>query len=153
MTHLRERTAVECPLAEADARLDAYFEALRSADGVARVRLRVPVDGPALGVSLDREVRIEAARARDERNLNDLIRIAWRPEGKAVFPHFEGTLVTWASDTNKATYIELEGEYAPPFGAAGQVFDEAIGHRLAQLTAREFLSDIKRAIELPPFPN
>jgi hypothetical protein len=154
MTHLRERAEVDCPLAETEARLDAYFESLRSADGIARMRLRVPVNGLAsgLGVSFDREVRVEARRARDEENLNDITRITWSPEGRAVFPQFEGTLVTWGSDNGKASYVEIDGAYEPPFGAAGEIFDEAIGRRLAFLTAREFLRDLKRAIEMP-FPR
>ncbi len=152
MAHLHAQTAVECPLAETEARLDAYFAALQGADGIARMRLRVPVGGfhAALGLSLDREVRVEAARGRDEQNLNDLTRITWTPEGRAVFPQFEGTLVVWAGDDGASSRIEIDGAYLPPCGVAGQVFDEAIGHRIAASTAREFLADVKRAIESPP---
>ncbi len=151
MTHLREQTTVECPIGEAEARLEAYFDTLRSADGVSRMRLRVSVgSAAALGLSLDREVRIEAARQRDARNANEVIHIAWSPEGKTIFPCFDGTLVFWTADDRGACYLELDGGYVPPFGAAGQIFDEAIGHRLAETTAREFLNDLKRAIERPP---
>ncbi|MBV8345086.1 MAG: hypothetical protein JO190_08875 [Candidatus Eremiobacteraeota bacterium] len=154
MTHLHAQMAVKCPLTETEARLGAYFESLRSEDGVARMRLRVPMTGSssALGLSLDREVRVEAARGRDEENLNDVTRIRWSPEGKAIFPKFEGKLVVWAGDDSASSRIEIDGDYLPPFGAAGQVFDEAIGHRIAESTAREFLKDIKRAIEMP-FPR
>ena len=132
--------------------MSAYFESLRSADGVARMRLRVPVTGfpAALGLSLDREVIVEAARGRHRR---DLMHITWAPEGKAVFPKFEGTLVVWAGEDGKESYIELEGKYEPPFDGAGRIFDEVIGRRLAELTAREFLDDLKRAIEFPTQPR
>src|SRR5580700_7006607 len=72
MTHLRDRTSVECPAAETQSRLEVYFASLRAADGVARLRLRVPMISSAnvLGVSLVRDVRVEAHRARDELNLN-----------------------------------------------------------------------------------
>ncbi len=155
MTHLHVQTAVECAASEAEARLDAYFESLRSPDGVARKRLRVPVGGfsPALGLSLYREVRVEVARGRDEQNLNDLTRIRWTPEGKAIFPKFEGTLVVWAGHDGTSSRLEIDGDYLPPFGVAGQVFDEVIGHRIAESTAHEFLKDVKRAIEMPPFPR
>ncbi len=152
MTRLRQQMAVACPVTEAEARLEVYFEGLPSADGVARIRLRVPVGGSAavLGLSLDREVRVEATRTCDQRHPNEVVRITWRPEGKAVFPQFEGTLAARAADESGSCYIALEGGYLPPFGVAGQVFDEVIGRRIAESTAREFLKDVKRAIESPP---
>jgi hypothetical protein len=110
------------------------------------LRLRVPIDAP-LGVSIDREVRVEARRARDDENLNDLIRISWSPEGMTVLPSFSGTRVVWGEAGEKLSYIELDGTYTPPFGEAGQVFDETIGRRVAEKTAREFLKDLKRVIE------
>ena len=64
-----------------------------------------------------------------------------------MFPRFEGTLVVWGEDDASSSFIELRGEYTPPLGAAGQVFDEAIGYRIAQTTAQQFLGDIKREIE------
>jgi len=45
------------------------------------------------------------------------------------------------------SHIELDGSYIPPFGAARQLFDAAIGRRIAQPTAREFLKDVKAVIE------
>ncbi len=146
MTHLREQISVASPASQAEAGLESYLASLRGADGVARLRLRVPVDGPSR-FSLDREVRVEARRARDDENLNDLIRISWSPEGKTIFPAFSGTLTVWDEPDEKLSYIEIDGRYTPPLGATGQVFDEAIGRRIAESTAREFLKDVKRAIE------
>ena len=91
---------------------------------ITRMRLRVPMDGT---VALEREVRIEAREARDDENLNNLMRIAWQPEGTVMFPRFEGTLVAWGEDDPAQSFIELRGHYTPPLGAAGQVFDELIG--------------------------
>lgn len=144
MKELRERIAVEVPAEEAEAGLIAFFEAREDANGVTRMRLRVPMDG---AVALEREVRIEAREARDDQNLNNLMRIAWQPEGTVMFPRFEGTLVVWGEDDPKHSFIELCGHYTPPLGAAGQIFDEAIGYRIAQATAQQFLGDIKREID------
>jgi hypothetical protein len=147
MAHLHDQTSVECPVAETQSRLEAYFASLRAADGVVRLRLRVPMScsPTSPGLSLDREVRVEARRARDESNLNDVIRIAWTPEGSVVFPKFEGTLVVLGGEDPNLSYIELDGTYVPPLGTAGEVFDAAIGHQIAQSTARQFLKDLKRA--------
>ena len=71
--------------------------------------------------------------------------ISWLPEGTGVFPAFRGTLMVRSENGTSA--IELDGTYTPPFGAAGQVFDATIGHRIAQATARELLKDLKAAVE------
>jgi len=145
MKELREQTAVACPAEDAEAGLLAFFAARQDADGVTRMRLRVPMDGT---VALEREVRIEARETRDDENLNELVRIAWEPQGSVMFPRFEGTLTVWGDDDPNKSFVELRGHYTPPLGAAGQVFDDAIGFKIAQSTASEFLRDVKRDIEL-----
>jgi hypothetical protein len=144
MKELRERIAVEVPVESAEAGLIAFFDAREDANGVTRMRLRVPMDG---AIALEREVRIEARETRDDQNLNNVMRIAWQPEGTVMFPRFEGTLVVWGEDDPQRSFVELSGHYTPPLGAAGQIFDEAIGYRIAQATAQQFLGDIKREID------
>ncbi|MEO7202906.1 MAG: hypothetical protein ABI431_08560 [Candidatus Tumulicola sp.] len=146
MTHLHDRTAVVGLARKVAADVDHYFSLGCCSGGVGRVRLRVPLQGAPYGVSLDREVRVEAWRARDDRNLNDVIRISWASEGGVVFPTFSGTLVVRGEADPTRSSIELDGHYQPPLGAAGELFDEAIGHRMAQSTVRELLEDIKRSM-------
>jgi len=149
MTHLKEKTTIEYPVSQIDARLEAYFASKRDADGVARVRLRAPVAGPAtpLRLSLEREVTIEARRTRDDDNLNYVLRVAWKPQDERLLPTFAGTLVTWGEADPKTSYIELEGDYEPPLGTPGEIFDAALGQEIARATAREFLADIKSEVE------
>ncbi len=149
MNHLRDHISVARSVDEAKTRLEAYLASLRGKDGVARMRLRVPIIADGYQLSVDREVCVEAARARDDANLNDLIRISWQPEGSVVFPIFEGTLVVWGEDDPKTSFIELDGGYKPPLGTAGQAFDAVIGHRIAEKTARQLLDDLKAAVERP----
>ncbi|HUA09232.1 MAG TPA: hypothetical protein VMA98_08165 [Candidatus Acidoferrales bacterium] len=144
MKELRETTALACPVEEAEAGLLAFFAARQDTDGITRMRLRVPMDGT---MALEREVRVEARETRDDENLNELIRIAWEPQGAVIFPRFEGTLTVWGEDDPGGSFVELRGHYTPPLGAAGQVFDDAIGFRIAKTTANEFLRDVKREIE------
>jgi hypothetical protein len=150
MSRLHDKTSVDFSIAEAQTRLEAFLTSLRGQDGVARMRLRVPITGMAdsFGLALDREVRIEARRRRDEPRQADVTEIVWQPEGTTVLPRFEGTLFVTHDGSPNRSDIELDGEYTPPFGAAGQVFDAAIGQQIARTTAREFLLDLKRAIEL-----
>lgn len=145
MAQLRDVIAVKGPAEQSMFRLERFFESQRGKDGVSRLRLRVPTDGPTQGLALEREVCVQARRARGEASLDDLMLITWVPEGTAIFPTFEGILIVRSA--NGASTIELEGTYTPPFGPAGQVFDAAIGHRLAESTARELLKDLKAAVE------
>ena len=149
MNHLRDQVAVARSVDDAQSRLESYFASLRGRDGVARMRLRVPLIADGVALSLDRDVYVEAKRARDDDNLNDLIRISWKPEGSVVFPAFEGTLVVWSENDPRTSFIELDGGYKAPFGASGQAFDAVIGHRMAQQTARQLLNDLKMALERP----
>jgi hypothetical protein len=147
MPRLQDRTPVNRPPEQTKRRLEEFFLALRGQDGVARLRLRVPTDGPTRGLSIDREVRVEARRTRGEASLDDLTLISWMPEGTGVFPTFEGILIIRGKTGSDVSSVELDGSYTPPYGVAGQVFDAAIGRRIAQATAREFLKDVKAAIE------
>lgn len=145
---VRDRVSVACPIAEADSRLDAFFAGNRGHDGITHLALRVPLGGivASSGLALDHEVAVTARRTRDDQNLNDLIRIGWKPEGGGPYPSFEGTLVTWAEDDASRTFVELDGTYAPPLGAGGEAFNAAIGRAIAQSTAHALLRDIARAI-------
>ena len=137
MTRLRDSISIECPTEEAESALARFFAALRGSGDVARLRLHV----------LDREVSVEARRAHREGNLEAHLRIEWRPEGPTVFPHFSGTLLIAGEADPQRSRLALEGSYASPLGSAGQTFDAAIGHRIAQATAHELLAGIKAAIE------
>lgn len=140
MTHLREKTSLDYPVSEIQSQLESYFASKRDADGVARFVLRAPMN-------LEHEVTIELRRVRDEENLNDVLSIAWTPKDEKLLPTFKGTLVTWGEDDPQISYVELEGDYQPPLGVPGEIFDEALGQQIAQTTAREFLADIKSDLE------
>ncbi|HTX59104.1 MAG TPA: hypothetical protein VMH02_05450 [Verrucomicrobiae bacterium] len=133
--------------AQADARIERYLAARRDSHGVTRVELRVPLEGvaPVRGLALEHCVRVDACRGRDDQNLNDVIRMAWAPEGGGPFPRFEGTLVTFArSDEPDTSEIELDGWYEPPLGDAGELFEETVGHAIAERTARALLEEVAR---------
>lgn len=148
MKRLREKIAIARSAADTQSGIEAYVASLRGEDGASHLHLRLPVNAVgALGLSLDREVRVEAQRGRDDENLNDVIRIHWSVPDTGLFPTFDGVLVVWAQTDGKGSFVELDGQYKPPLGAPGEAFDDLIGHGIAQLTAREFLADLKRAVE------
>lgn len=149
MPPLREMTPVERSAKQAHAALERFFGSLKASDGVSRLRLRVPVGVLAkqYGISIDREVRIEARPVRDPSPDAEVMEISWVPEGTGIFPRFDGRLFITGFGDATMSYVELDGYYTPPFGAAGQIFDATIGQRIAQATAREFLADLKATIE------
>jgi hypothetical protein len=148
MTRLKESTFVDCTADQTQQGLEHFFNSLRKRDGISRFRLRVPVRGATkYGLSLDREVLIEARRALHDGEVCERFEIAWMPEGSVVFPRFEGTLAIGGESDSGRSSIELDGSYTPPFDGAGKIFDAAIGHQITQATALEFLKDLKRAIE------
>jgi hypothetical protein len=43
--------------------------------------------------------------------------------------------------------LTLEGEYEPPLGPAGKVFDVALGRSIARATVRRLLDALRDALE------
>jgi hypothetical protein len=148
MTRLHETIAIEGCAEHAREALDRFFLSLRGKDGISWMRLRVPTDGSrnGYGISLDREVRVEV-RPPPVSEQARAIGIIWRPEGTLAFPTFEGTVTLCTNPHPRHAYIALDGSYTPPLGPAGQVFDAIIGRQIAKATAREFLKDLKDAVE------
>ncbi|MBV8490657.1 MAG: hypothetical protein JO199_09020 [Candidatus Eremiobacteraeota bacterium] len=148
MTKLRELISIRCPIAEAQARMIAFFERRRDSDGTTRLPLRIRIDdkGPLAGLALEHDVNVNAAIGKDDQHLNDVVRIRWAPSGGGAFPEFEGTIVAWAEQDPNVTLLELQGTYQPPGGTGGEIFDETLGRTIAQRTARALLDDVARSI-------
>jgi len=72
--------------------------------------------------------------------------IAWEPKGGGPFPSFEGTL-TSAQETSEFARLEIDGQYTPPLGPIGSVFDTALGKKIASATAQELLARLKETVE------
>jgi hypothetical protein len=151
MRRLRDTVAVNCPIDQAPGRIERFFAARRGADGTLRLPLRLPFGRPSAdGFALDHEVYVDARVAQDDQNLNDLIRVSWKAESEIPLPSFSGTLVTWSEGNPKLTFIELDGTYVAPDGAAGAIFDETLGRIIAQRTAKDLLAQIASAIADAP---
>ena len=151
MRRLRDTVAVKCPIDQAQARIEGFFAGRRGADGQVRLSLRVPLKGAAGNAfALDHEVCVDARVARDDQNLNDVVRVSWKGDDDFPLPAFAGTLLTWSEGNPKLTFVELDGTYTAPLGDAGAVFDAALGRRIAQRTAKDLLAQIAAAIADAP---
>ncbi len=58
-----------------------------------------------------------------------------------LFPRMVATLAVFPL-TPTETQVEIDGQYSPPLGKLGEVFDIAVGHRLAEASATRFVQDV-----------
>jgi len=105
--------------------------------------LRLGLGG--LDVSVD--VRLHVRRCHEDRVVDGApgalrLELSWDAmKNPKLFPSMLAELVaTPLSDAE--TRVEIQGAYWTPMGAAGAVFDAAVGHRLAEAVLRRFLVDL-----------
>ena len=93
-----------------------------------------------------KDVQVTFSQAADPMHFDAPWAVHWEaPQG--TFPSFDGTLCVTSDETYTTSIIELRGEYIPPLGLAGQIFDHAVGSRIASATARDLLKGIAREVE------
>jgi hypothetical protein len=140
MTPIDEKELVHAPLAAADRLLQAFFAAHPAPKGVgARVILRAGEMAQPAIVSL--------TRAHQPADMTPRYAIHWEAEAGGPYPNFDGEITIGADEDYNAFWFVLKGTYAPPGGVAGQLFDAAIGHRIAAGTARGLLTEMRTETE------
>ena len=103
---------------------------------------------PTLGGRLHQPVRIEFERRLDEAEAgraHDAFAVRWTA-GTRFFPDFRGELRLRIISVDE-TLLTLQGEYLPPLGLLGTIFDALIGRRIAAATMRDLLDRLGGAIE------
>lgn len=147
MVKLSIEESVNQAPAIAERLLESAIRAI-SSEGI--LRLRMPLNAPGRDpAAIEQDVRYELEHRRDESGLNDVIAIAWHVDGPVPLPGFRGTIgADWSTDgDDRQSVLRLDGTYTPPAGLLGEVFDEAIGSRMASLTIRDLLRRIARKVE------
>jgi hypothetical protein len=136
MTLIVEKDLVHAPLASADRLLQAFFAAHPAPDGAgARIVLHAGDAAQPAIVGLKRVHRPE--------DMTPRYAIHWEAEGGGLYPNFDGELNVDADEDYNAFWFVLNGSYVPPGGVAGQLFDAAIGRRVAEATARGLLGEMR----------
>lgn len=148
MRQVRETAALDCGATDAEALIPKFFELQKDRSGSIRMALQVPLDdfGLPTHIAIARDVEVRVSRERDEDNLNDVFRVVWAPAGGGPFPDFNGTMIVWSEDDPTQGFIELNGEYEPPATFFGEAFDAAIGHLIAERTAKHFLERVAAGV-------
>jgi hypothetical protein len=80
----------------------------------------------------------------DECRRHDALTIFWKPEHR-TFPAFSGTLTV--RPHFRDVHVRITGEYHPPLGGIGRLFDRMAGRHMARLTLRRLIGDLSRAAE------
>ena len=81
----------------------------------------------------------------DEARKHDALLVAWQPQTRQLFPDFRGALTV--RPEHRGSRLQLDGQYAPPYGTAGKVFDLLVGRRIARRTMSHFLDELTSEIE------
>jgi hypothetical protein len=69
--------------------------------------------------------------------------VDWKDAADGPYPDFHGTLTVAGDEDYDAFWLVLEGNYQPPGGLGGQLFDAVIGKRIAEATAAGLLAEIR----------
>jgi hypothetical protein len=140
MTHISEQTIVHAPLASASAFLAAVLNSHTPAGSEeAHVVLHA---GEAKQATVVTVTPLHQAG-----DMTPRFHIHWAAEHAAAFPIFDGELLIAGDEDYDTFRLELNGNYVPPGGVAGAVFDAAVGRHIAHASAREFLASMRRQIE------
>ncbi|MBV9438850.1 MAG: hypothetical protein JOZ24_02540 [Candidatus Eremiobacteraeota bacterium] len=144
MSRVAERVFIEAPWVQASGALERRFGlSAHEAQGRCRFTLIAPL---AEGTTVAREVDAEVRRLPIEGNYTSRYAIAWEP-GKTArgvpTPGFDGTVTLRAGQDYDESELTLEGGYIPPGGAAGRIFDEMIGRRIAHATLGALLEGVR----------
>ena len=142
MSALHQQRSLRVPYRAAREALHAKLAPLAASARSARIELRAPL--VTMKATHDVEAIFELAE--DPLRFDEVWRVCWHPYGGGPYPDFEGVLAVRSCDGGGCT-LELDGQYEPPLGQFGRVFDAVLGARIASATARELLADLAEEIE------
>jgi hypothetical protein len=109
--------------------------------------VRVPARlGARTEIDLDYDVRCTVTRGPDAAHLNEVVKLVWEPADGVPLPHLRANVTADWDEPGTHAVLRLEGEYEPPGGELGQVFDAEVGKRVADASARDFLSRVVGAL-------
>ncbi len=146
MTHLHERRFLKCPYSRARGYLRDALQNLAETHEAKKLTLRVPFADKITEVSLQQDVNATYALGADPTHFDQPWKIHWKaPHGP--YPEFDGELTVRADEDYPTSILELTGNYRPPLGAAGVVFDAIAGSRIADATAKELIRSLGHAME------
>jgi hypothetical protein len=137
---------VERPFAEVDAALADVASGLDESANVAYRRGEGLIASIGIGgAAIAKEVHLavgEFIRREDTTS----VPLAWTATGTpAMFPTMEADLTITALGAG-LTQVAFQGRYKPPLGALGRMVDEAVLHRFAEVSVKDFVDRVVAAL-------
>jgi hypothetical protein len=136
---------VRCPFVDV---VPGIHKAFSEAKGSGDYELEVPFERiglPHIG-TFSRRARVMLGETKTRSDGATLIPVRWRDASSNNFPEFDGyiEIIPLGADL---TQLAIIGDYVPPFGPVGAIFDAAVGRRIAEVTVEELLVNLRTALE------
>jgi hypothetical protein len=149
VSHLKQKTLVACPVAQARSRIAEFIAQNSTHDGTTlHIPLGFHLKGPedATALAVERLVALDLTMTTRASELEPRFEVEWQPRDGGPYPRFNGEL-TIENEDYDSFWLVLEGTYEPPFGLFGSAFDAIVGKRIAAQSGRELLARIASSIE------
>jgi len=147
MAIIHERVHIEAPYIQA---VGAFERRLgldtNQTSGQCDLALVVPF---AEGHEIARDVTAMTTRLPGTANFTSTYGISWAAGTTTrgiPTPGFEGTITLRAGEDYSQSVLGLEGRYEPPGGAAGKLFDDVVGRRIAHATLGALLDGVRQEL-------
>lgn len=113
------------------------------------VRISPGAPAPVLSEWVSREVRVRLGRPTTSPT-GVMVPLRWEDARRpGLFPVLDGNLEVVSLGPDRSRLV-LYASYRPPFDGVGQLLDHAIMHRVAESTARSFLTQVAVTLEEGP---
>jgi hypothetical protein len=117
------------------------FRHATAAGATRAAALHVSIGALDVGADVMIQISDTASDTNASRPMTKLV-LEWTAvKNPVLFPRMVATLAIFPL-TASETEVELDGRYAPALGKLGEVFDIAVGHRLAEESATRFIQDV-----------
>ena len=81
----------------------------------------------------------------DQTRIHEALTLHWKARARIPVPEMSGLITV--RPNGPLTQVRMEGQYQPPFGVLGRLFDVLAGRHIAQRTIRLFLTELRIFIE------
>jgi hypothetical protein len=103
------------------------------------------VDFGGIGIKADIKISVKDAEEKRDEALSTIVTrlpLEWEAASKpGLFPLMKGELLIYPL-TATETQLDFSGLYEPPFGAVGKAMNAMVGHRIAEASVHQFITDV-----------
>ena len=105
--------------------------------------LHVNIAGIEVGTDIAITVKsVETIEKKGNSPVSTKIELEWEAaKMPRLFPLMKAELLIYPL-TSTETQLDLAGKYEPPLGILGSVLDAAVGHRIAEASVHQLISDV-----------